>query len=153
MTANEIIDRLIEVFRFREPNYVTVREMRMGSGYGHHARTIDLWVMDTAPSKGCPATSYEVKVSRADFCRDIRNPDKQRGARMFSDRFYYVAPVGVIPPEQLPPWAGLIEIHPPCEVHPAGNVTTAVTAFPCNKNAPTWPFVVSLLRRVTPSPS
>jgi hypothetical protein len=52
-------------------------ELRIGCGYAGGAdRSIDLWVIEAAATKGCPATSYEIKVSRSDFQKDMKQPAK-----------------------------------------------------------------------------
>ncbi|ARQ95305.1 hypothetical protein [Bradyrhizobium phage BDU-MI-1] len=123
---------------------VAIPELRIGCGYAGGAdRSIDLWVIDANATKGCTATSYEIKISRADFKKDLEQPLKQRGARLFSDQFFYVAPPGLIKPEEVPVWAGLLE--------PTGhNWTPFKVIVPApirSKDAPSWPLVVSMLRR------
>ena len=49
-------------------------------------------------------TGYEVKVSRGDFVRD----EKWHGYLRYCHQFYFVCPVGLIKPEELPPEVGLI---------------------------------------------
>lgn len=135
---------------------ITVAELRMGSGYGGaEQRTIDLWTIDSGPATGNRATSYEVKVDRSDFLGDIRSPLKQRGARLFSDKFYYVTPAGLVRPEEVPVWAGLLEVYEPDKSwvgHMYDGVRLGlrevVPAPVLSKAAPSWPLVVSLLRRV-----
>lgn len=57
------------------------------------------------------AIAYEIKRSRGDFLRDVKKANtKHRGAKAYSDEFYYVAPPNMIKVEELPPWAGLIEV-------------------------------------------
>lgn len=54
--------------------------------------------------------ALEVKVTRADFKRDT---DEKRAAWLgVADRFAYVAPVGMIKPEELPAGTGLMEYNP-----------------------------------------
>lgn len=135
---------------------LTVAELRMGSGYGGaEQRTIDLWTIDPGPATGCRSVAYEVKVDRSDFLGDIRNPLKQRGARMFSDKFYYVTPEGLVKPEEVPVWAGLMEVYSPEQSwrgHMYDGVRLGlrevVPAPVLSKAAPSWPLVVSLLRRL-----
>ena len=155
-TADDIAKILVEE-RHAGPGWVTVREMRCGCGYGVHERSMDLWALEATNAKGTPAIAYEIKVSRSDFTRDLKTADKHRGALMFSDKFYFVAPEGVIPPEKLPPFAGLIEIHEPDLEpkrfrRPLRQSRIKVQAYPRNKCAPSWSFVVSLLRRNPPEP-
>ena len=136
---------------------LTVAELRMGSGYGGaEQRTIDLWTIDSGPATGNRATSYEVKVDRSDFLGDIRAPLKQRGARMFSDKFYYVTPEGLVKPDEVPVWAGLLEVCVVEEGKWRGHMydgvrlmlKETVPAPVLSKSAPSWPLVVSLLRRL-----
>lgn len=72
---------------------------------------------------------FEIKLTLADFRRDAekirteypKNWDDPKIERrkhvLLADSehgpaiFFYVAPIGVIPPELIPPWAGLIEIQ------------------------------------------
>ena len=54
--------------------------------------------------------ALEVKVTRADFKRDT--PEKRAAWFGVSDRFAYVAPVGMIQPEELPEGCGLMEFNP-----------------------------------------
>ena len=101
------------------------------------ARRCDLWTISANSSAGFKARAYEIKISRADFRRDTAV--KQREARLFSDQFYYVTPVGLIRPDDVPDWAGLIE-------YTDGVFKTIVPAPYRDKDAPTWELVVSLIR-------
>lgn len=101
------------------------------------ARRCDLWTISANSSAGFKARAYEVKISRADFRRDTAI--KQREARLFSDQFFYVTPAGLIRPEEVPDWAGLIE-------YTDGKFKTVIGAPYRDKDAPTWELVVSLIR-------
>lgn len=119
-------------------------ELRAGAGWGMDSqRRIDAWTIGTAPSKGNERTAYEVKVSRSDFRKDMRSPHKQRPARLFSNRFYYVAPEGLIKPTELPLWAGLLEATI-AQDHEW--LSLAVPAPFFETEAPSWRFAVSLAR-------
>jgi hypothetical protein len=134
-------------FRHRGKGTVLIKELRIGCGYvGAADRAIDVWAIEPNASKGCTAVSYEIKCSRSDFLKDMKDPLKQRGARLFSDQFYFVAPRGMLCAAEIPDWAGLLE--------PYENATdewpylTAAVAAPMrSKDAPSWPLVVSMLRR------
>ena len=101
------------------------------------ARRCDFWTVSANSSAGFQAVAYEIKISRADFKRDTHA--KQRQARLFSDRFYYVAPRGLLKPDDMPDWAGLIEFD-------EGALSMKVPAPHRDKDAPTWQLVVSLIR-------
>lgn len=122
------------------------QELRLSSGFGMEGR-IDFLAINPGPSTGNKATAYEIKVSRADFRRD--NHKKQRGARLFSDQFYYIAPVGVIPHDEVPDWAGLIEVEwKATRLRPDPYLTfkTPIRAPKRDKDSPSWGLVCSLIR-------
>lgn len=129
-------------------NDIWFQELRLSSGFGMEGR-IDFLALNPGPSTGNKATAYEIKVSRADFRRDSHK--KQRGARLFSDQFYYVAPVGVIPHEEIPDWAGLLEVEWKANNFAYGPKIslvhkTIIRAPKRDKEAPSWGLVCSLIR-------
>ena len=96
--------------RFTNSRYNVVPELRLGSGYADIAqRRIDLFMISS--EKGNYTTAFEIKVSRGDFLKDIKDYAKQRRARLYSSNFYYVAPQGMINVEEIPMWAGLLEYN------------------------------------------
>lgn len=169
MKAADVIDALEARFhspaRYSHPEWITVREFRLGCGFVTSMRRIDLWAISATPSKGNPSVAYEVKVSRSDFLRDIKEPEKHQHARLFSDRFYFAAPTDLIKLHEVPDWAGLIEVgesyvDEPAVYVPGGTrvgdlwrtVNVLREAPLLTKHAPSWPVVVSLLRRVPAPP-
>jgi len=54
------------------------------------------------------AAVHEVKISRSDFLADIAKPSKRAGYAAISEKFYYVAPEGLLRPEEMPEKAGLL---------------------------------------------
>ena len=132
MNAESIIRVLLE----KHKGDICIREFMTPC-----SRFIDLWCISY--QKGHTAYSYEIKVSKADFLKDIKHPDKQRGALTFSDFFYYVAPPGVIPVKLLPAYAGLIEIDP---VFGSG-YDIIKKAYRREKCSPTWKWIVKMLSR------
>ncbi len=127
------------------------RELRMSSGFEMLSR-IDFLAINVAPSTGNRIEAYEIKVSRADFKRDDHR--KQRGARLVSDKFWYIAPKGVIPHEDVPDWAGLIEVEWKAAKYrpePWLHLKKIIPAPKRDKDAPSWGLVVSLLRNAEKS--
>lgn len=104
------------------------------------ARRIDFWELHVHPSKGHEATAYEIKISRSDFKRDTHV--KQREARLWSDRFFYVCPKGLVKPDEIPDWAGLMEFD-------GNRLSIKVPAPKRDKDAPSWDLFVSLIRSST----
>lgn len=117
-------------------------ELRLGSGYSDIAqRRIDLFMISA--EKGNYTTAFEIKVSRGDFLKDIKDSLKQRGARLYATNFFYVAPEGLIKPEEVPVWAGLMEYS-----FEDQRFRTKVPAPLSSRNTPSWGLVCSLVRRV-----
>lgn len=135
-------------FRHRSKGAVLIEELRIGCGFvGGAERAIDVWAIEPNASKGCTAVSYEVKVSRSDFAKDMKDPLKQRGARLFSDQFFFVTPPGLMSAVEIPDWAGLLEPHSTAEWPRWPYLNVIVPAPIRSKDAPSWPLVVSMLRR------
>lgn len=109
-------------------------ELALSSG----ARRCDFWKLHPHASRGYLATAHEIKVSRADFRRD--HHFKQRDARLFSDLFYYVTPVGLVKKDEVPDWAGLMEWQGD------DKFKFVVEAPRRDKDAPSWELVVSIMR-------
>lgn len=117
-------------------------ELRLGSGYSDISqRRIDLFMISA--EKGNYTTAFEIKVSRGDFLKDIKDNLKQRGARLYATNFFYVAPEGLIKPEEVPVWAGLMEYN-----FEDQRFRTKVPAPLTSRNTPSWGLVCSLVRRV-----
>lgn len=139
MKASDITKALRE--RYFDVKFECFEELRLGSGYGFHERRIDFMVVDSAPSRGNRVIAFEVKISRVDFRRDIANQAKQRGAKLYSNEFYYAAPAGVIPQDEVPDWAGLMEFG---EKAQWGKVILAAPYR--EKWRPSWPLLISIAR-------
>jgi len=130
-------------------DHVFVEELRGGSGWGKDSeRRIDAWTMHHHPSKGNKRTAYEVKISRSDFLKDVKDPLKHRPALRFSNEFYFVAPEGMLKAEDLPLFAGLLEVKEDNEGNPYIPVRPTVEAPWRDTIPPSWRFVVSLVRNV-----
>lgn len=124
-------------------------ELRLGGGYsGIAQRRIDLFHISS--DAGYATTAYEIKASRGDFLRDIKEVQKQRGARLYSNFFYYVAPIGIISPEEVPDWAGLIlidtTISPDAGYRPM-NMQRIISAPYREKSTPSWGLICSICRK------
>lgn len=120
-------------------------ELRLGSGYSDIAqRRIDLFMISA--EKGNYTTAFEIKVSRADFLKDTKDDLKQRGARLYSSNFYYVAPKGMLKIDEIPMWAGLIEYD-----FDKKQFQKTIPAPLQNRNNPSWSLICSLVRRINES--
>ena len=131
--CKEITEAILEDLKFRHRSEIYATELAWSSG----RRRCDFWALHPHPSKGHKAIAYEVKASRADFRKETH--DKQREARLFSDEFWYIAPSGVIPKDEVPDWAGLIDWSP-------SKFKVSVAAPTRSKDAPSWELIVSIIR-------
>lgn len=78
---------------------------------GHAAnRHLDMIVMDLWPSRGLALHGIEIKVSRGDLLRELKDPAKADEIGRYCDFFWIAAPKGVAKPDELPLAWGLIEV-------------------------------------------
>ena len=81
----------------RKRSFIKFPELRLGTGYsGIAQRRMDFFVISS--NAGNNSICYEIKVSRNDFKNDINKPLKQRGARLYSNEFYYITPKDLLKP-------------------------------------------------------
>jgi len=141
--VDEMVAKLKKYYHKSAREWILIQEMRVGTGYrGGADRSIDLWAINCFASKGHKTISYEIKRSRSDFLVDLKDAhSKHLGARAYGDKFYYVAPQGMIKVEELPCWAGLVELMP------SGHMQITHEGLPGEKMPPSWDFVCSVLRR------
>jgi len=122
---------------------VVFNEFRVEGGYGYVSeKYIDLLVLYCHASKRYERAAYEVKVSRRDFNRELRKPLKRWVGMLFTNRFYFAAPEGLIKRSEVPDDCGLVEVDE------SGAAKVSIKAPWRESRQPTWPFVVSLARRV-----
>lgn len=138
---------VIEVLRERHIAELFFVEVRAGAGYGGVSqRRIDAWALHPHPSRSNCRTSYEIKVSRGDFLKELKDPRKRKAGLLFSNEFYFAAPKGIIRVGEVPPEAGLIEIVDNVRGSEVYNWNVVVAAPWRDTPPPSWRFVASLLR-------
>jgi hypothetical protein len=122
MKSDDLVDAVAVLKHGEAQRWGCFPELRVGTGYGKHAEgRVDLWAVALWPSDKYMRYAYEMKVSRSDFVRDIKDPMKQRAALTHSNYFYFVVPCDfrekgarescIIKPEDLPLYAGLIQVR------------------------------------------
>lgn len=88
--------------------YSCLFEVRDATGFSAR-RSIDAVVMALWPSLGLELFGMEIKVSRSDWLREIKDPEKASSTFEYFDRWYLVAPADVAKPEEIPqPWGWLV---------------------------------------------
>lgn len=95
------------------------------------ARIIDMLMFRKARKAGIgpfDLLAVEIKVTRADFLGDVRDPAKQAAWRTIAHRHTYAAPKDLIRPEEVPAGSGLIEVGPDRPSWPTPDVAWKVRA-------------------------
>jgi hypothetical protein len=124
-------------------NTVFFEELKVGTGYkGDNQQALDAFAMDLWPSDGFKRYVYEVKVSRKDFRKELKNSKKRRRGLLLSNYFYFVTPKGLIDAEKIPVECGLIEVNE------KGNLEFTLDAPFREYARPTWAFIAAICRRV-----
>lgn len=144
LTSADIVAALDQHYQ-QVSGWLTFAELRVGTGYGKDAETrLDYWAMEPTPSKRFRRVAYEIKVSRADFLKEIRQPLKRRRALLLSNEFYFITPPGLVKPGELPLEAGLAEVRD----HGTFRSIYFPHAAPWRDTSPpTWQFLAAVVRR------
>lgn len=103
-TTAEILRRLRLVPEHKKD--ISFPEFRWCAGVAGSKRADAFFIQAKPPYF---SVTYEVKADRWDFRRDVSEAEKHSKARQFSNFFYYAAPKGLIDPDDIPEWAGLVE--------------------------------------------
>lgn len=146
LKARDILKTLDK--RYSGKEFVFFSELRVGTGYdgtnglpGNEQR-IDGYAISCWPSSGIERTSFEIKVSRKDWQDELKRPYKRLIAHRLCNKFYFVAPRGLIKTDEVPLECGLIEVD---KDH---NLRIRVQAPFHESDTPNWLFVASLARRI-----
>lgn len=140
MTAGFVINSLAQ--KFTAPEYAFLTEVRNQTGFNKVVRSADAVAMSLWPSRGLYLTGFEVKVSRADWVKELKDPAKAEEIARFCRNWFVAAPLGLIKAEEVPDAWGLIEIRE------SGVLKYAKPAKAQQEQEPTWQFFASLLRNV-----
>jgi len=95
--------------RFCRPEWALFFEVANGTG-GTIRRYADAVAMNLFPSRGLEVHGFEVKISRSDWQREMKNPNKAEAIWKYCDRWWIVAPGGIVRKDELPPTWGLMEL-------------------------------------------
>jgi len=90
------------------PEWAYIEKVRDAPGFDAK-RTADAMALNLWQSRGCELHGYEIKISRADWRRELADPAKADGWFAIVDRWWIVAPRGVVPRDELPALWGLLE--------------------------------------------
>lgn len=144
VTATDAI-RLLQ-WRYNDGQWATFQEVRDSLGFAHR-RSIDFLAINCWPSKNYERVAVEIKVSRADFNREIRDPSKREAFEKICHTFWFCAPEGVVPVDKVPVGCGLIEIVEGIGIRGAPGLRETVKADLREVDDPPIDFWVSLMRQ------
>lgn len=95
---------------FCAPEYAIAFEVPNATGAAGGRRRADAVVMSLWPSRGLTLECLEIKVSRSDWLREKKDPEKAEMIAAYCDLFSVVAPAGLIKPTEVPHAWGLYEV-------------------------------------------
>lgn len=141
ISAKEIVSILSA--RYEPPNWIFYSELRFGTGYGRLAeQRIDAWAMHCWPSKKFLKIAFEIKISRRDFLKELKNSKKRSAALSVSNQFYFVLPPGVVQKDEIPSECGLMIVTREKGIKVVKEAPFRIAG------SPTWMFVAALGRRM-----
>lgn len=141
-------DQVIEAIRRRYipdaqvPEWVLLEQVRNQQGFGGRdpIRTFDALMIGLWESRGHPIHGFEVKVSKGDWKRELKAPDKADPLVRHVTHWWVAAPSGVVDPSTLPDGWGL-------QVTDGKRLRTVREATRREAQPPTWSMVAAILKR------
>ena len=126
--------------RFAAPAWATFRQVSNSTGFAA-SRSADAISMSLYPSRGLDVYGFEIKTSRSDWLREMKDPQKAEDMAQYCDFWYLaISDKKILKPAELPDTWGLLVRH--------GTTLRQVKAA---KRLETpgidKPFVAALLRR------
>ena len=154
MRESDVIALLAK--RYQPPVWAFLPQLRNGTGYAKAARTADAIAMALWPSRGLEIVGFEVKVSRADWLRELRDAEKAEEFFAVCDRWYVAAPDDVVRADEVPPGWGWLAPLPSALSAAAsaiakGAVKVMVEATRREGKDPDRLLLAAILRRVQES--
>jgi hypothetical protein len=97
--------------RYTAPQWALAFEVADSTGYGK-SRSADAVAMGLWPSRGLEVHGIEIKVSRADWLRELRDPAKSAPIQRYCDRWWLaVASADIVQEGELPVTWGLLVLQ------------------------------------------
>lgn len=127
--------------RFCSPEWAIFFEVGDGTGLNQR-RWADAVAMNMYPSRGLEIHGFEIKVSRSDWLRELKQPEKSSTVQQYCDRWWIVAPKDIIKPGELPPTWGHYDVTP-------GGIRQIVAAPKLDAIPTTRAFMAAMMRRAS----
>ena len=96
--------------RYSPPEYELAEEVGDATGFGTR-RHLDAVACGMWPSKGYHLLGFELKVSRADFLRELDQPEKRAAFESMLHEFWFVLPSKLVQKHEIPEGCGLMELR------------------------------------------
>lgn len=145
LTAEQVIEALRKRYTpdGQVPEWVLLQQVRNQQGFGGRdpIRTFDALMVGLWESRGHPVHGFEVKVSRGDWKRELKDPSKADPLVRHVTHWWVAAPVGVVDPTTLPDGWGLQVVDA------KGRVRVVREAEKREAQPPTWSMVAAILKR------
>jgi len=110
-TTTSLLDTLELALHASKTEWMFLRELRVGTGHrGHALQRLDAFALNCLPYQQMRRICYEIKMSRADFKLEMKNPLKKKVGMRYSNEFYFVTPGGLLTQDEVPVECGLVEI-------------------------------------------
>ena len=113
MTSSELRAVVRAHFGPQGHGHVVFEEVRSETGWtsGKPTRSCDVLALSLWRTKGIELHGLELKVSRGDWLRELRQPEKAGAIAKYVDRWWLVVPsLDVAQPMELPPGWGLMVV-------------------------------------------
>lgn len=95
--------------RYPAPEWALMEEVAPSTGGG--TRYADAVAVNLWQSRGHAIHGFEIKVSRSDWLRELKDPSKAEPVYRYCDHWWIVAPKGIVKAGELPPNWGLLEVR------------------------------------------
>lgn len=94
--------------KFPADQYAMLYEVRDAAGFGA-SRSADIMMVGLWPSRGCQLEGMELKISRGDWLRELKKPEKAEAFVPYCDRWWVIASTSdIVKLDELPPTWGLM---------------------------------------------
>jgi hypothetical protein len=109
MTEEEVFARL--KFAFPPPAHILLPQVKSQSREGQVARTVDAMCASVYESRGLWLAGIEIKVTRTDWKKELRDPEKSEPIMRFCRYYYLATPTDLVSPEELIEGWGLVYVR------------------------------------------
>ena len=107
LETHQVLNALAD--RYSGEEWAYLQEVRSSTGYVRNLRTADALAMSLWPSRGLELHGFEVKASRSDWVKELKEPQKAEEIFKYCDRWWIaVGDAEIVKPGELPPTWGLL---------------------------------------------